>query len=137
MTREELEEDAYSLLDLMESRTISESNHFTTGDIQKALEAFDEKWITYPRNSVEYKSGIRIKVNKRNGRKQTTHLRIARQTLEILNEDEGQTLQGRKPKREAVEAWQLSNPGRTKAECIRETGLSKPTVYKYWKIIEK
>ena len=40
---------------------------------------------------------------------------------------------GRKPKREIVEEWLLSHPDGKKADCIRETGLSKPTVYKWWK----
>lgn len=140
VTKEELERDAFSLLDLMESRTISEDNHFTTDDILKALEAFDEKWITYPRNSIEYKSGIRIKVNKRNGQKQKDHLEEARAIRDIRSRRRGEAWDahnGRKPKKEAVEAWQQSNPGRSKADCIRETDLSKKTVYKYWKNIEK
>ena len=78
VTEEELKEDAFGLLDHMESLTNDEENHFTTGDVLDALEAFNEKWITYPRNSVENRSGIRIKANKRNGRKQADHLKRAR-----------------------------------------------------------
>lgn len=29
--------------------------------------------------------------------------------------------------------WQKEHPNGKKADCIRETGLSKPTVYKWWK----
>ena len=32
-----------------------------------------------------------------------------------------------------VEEWRESNPLGTKADCIRETGLAKHTVYKWWK----
>lgn len=32
-----------------------------------------------------------------------------------------------------VREWQEQNPQGKKAECIRQTGLSKPTVYKWWK----
>ena len=33
---------------------------------------------------------------------------------------------------EKVKYYRLSQPTATKADCIRELGLSKPTVYKYW-----
>ena len=33
--------------------------------------------------------------------------------------------------------WRLKNPLGTKAQCVRETGLSKPTVYKWWEYAEK
>ena len=39
---------------------------------------------------------------------------------------------GRKPKKEAVEEWRLAHPDGTKAECHRETGLSRPTIDKWW-----
>ena len=40
---------------------------------------------------------------------------------------------GRPDKQAQVEEWQRNHPDGTKAECIRDTGLSKPTVYKWWK----
>lgn len=135
VTKEELERYAYELMDHMESLTNSEDNHFTTSDVLDALEAFEDKWITYPRNSIEYKSGIRILPNKRNGRKQEVHLKIARSIQQISCEDSGidwRVGNGRKSKREVVMTWVLNNPDGRKADCIRETGLSKPTVYKYW-----
>lgn len=135
VTKEELENDAYGLLEFMESMTNREDNHFTTGDIMDALEAFNDKWITYPRNSVEYKSGIRINVNKRNGRKQALHLKMARVIQEIECEESGKDWRnkdGRPTKKNIVEAWQLRHPEGRKADCVRDTGLTKPTVYKYW-----
>ena len=33
---------------------------------------------------------------------------------------------------EKVKLYRLSHPDATKADCIKELGLSKPTVYKYW-----
>lgn len=134
VTREELEKDAFELMDHMESLTNSEENHFTTGDVLDALEAFNEKWITYPRNSIEYRSGIRIDANKRNGRKQADHLRRAR-AVQMIDYPNGEWREGngRKPKKDIVEEWLLRNPEGSKADCVRETGLSKPTVYKWWK----
>ncbi len=135
VTEEELKEDAFGLLDHMESLTNDEENHFTTGDVLDALEAFNEKWITYPRNSVAFKSGITIKANKRNKQKQSDHLEEARAIRDIRSKRRGEAWDannGRKPKKDIVEDWRLRHPDGTKADCIRETGLSKKTVYKWW-----
>ena len=134
VTLEELERDAFGLLDHMEKLTNDESNHFTTDDVLKALEAYNEKWITYPRNSVENRSGIRIDANKRNGRKQADHLRRAR-AVQAVDYPSGEWREGngRKPKEEIVREWLRTHPGGKKADCIRDTGLSKPTVYKWWR----
>lgn len=133
VTEEELKRDAFGLLDHMESLTDNEENHFTSGDVLDALEAFNEKWITYPRNSVEYRSGIRINANKRNGRKQEDHLKRAR-AVQAIDYPSGKWREGsgRKPKRDIVEDWILRHPDGIKAECIRETGLDRKTVSKWW-----
>ena len=41
--------------------------------------------------------------------------------------------EGRPDKQKIVEEWQESHPEGRKADCIRDTGLSKPTVYRWWK----
>lgn len=61
------------------------------------------------------------------------HLKMARSNLEILNEDNGKALQGRPAKANIVQLWQQEHPNGRKVDCIRDTGLSKPTVYKWWK----
>lgn len=134
VTKEELERDAFELMNHMESLTNDEENHFTTEDVLDSLEAFNEKWITYPRNSIEYRSGIRIKANKRNGRKQSDHIKLMNYVRDEINQNKDWRVgNGRKPKKEVVEDWILNHPDGKKSECIKETGLSKPTVYKYWK----
>ena len=35
-------------------------------------------------------------------------------------------------KKNIISAWRETHPDGTKAECIRDTGISKPTVYKWW-----
>ena len=47
--------------------------------------------------------------------------------------------EGRPDKAKVVEEWQKAHPDGKKADCIRDTGLSKPTVYRWWKqgILEK
>ena len=136
VTEEELRRDAFGLLDHMEALTNDEDNHFTTGDVLDALEAFNEKWITYPRNSIAYKSGIRIDANKRNGQKQKDHLEEARAIRDIRSKRRGEKWDannGRKPKKSVVEEWLLHHPDGIKADCIRDTGLDRKTVSKWWK----
>ena len=134
ISREELERDCFELQRIFEERTDSETNHFTEDDVMKALQSFDDQGVyTYPLNSIINRSGIQVERNKRNGRKQKTHLKIARATLEIMNEERGEALQGRPDKRKVVERWQRNHPEGTKAECERATGLSRHTVLKWWK----
>ena len=132
VTREELERDSLSLFDHMESLTDDENNHFSNDDILAALDSFDEKWLSYPRSSIEYRTGITIPAQERNGRKQSVHLRIARNILEILNEDNGSNLQGRKSKAGIIRSWRKDHPDGNKAQCSRETGTDYKTVLKWW-----
>ena len=37
-------------------------------------------------------------------------------------------------KEETVKEYRRENPEAKKADCIRETGLDKKTVYKYWDV---
>lgn len=135
VTREELERDCFSLVDQFDEMTDNESNHFDNDDVIDALEAYDDRWITFPRSSVEYRSGITIPANKRNGQKQADHLEEARAIRDIRSRRRGEAWDahnGRKSKRDRVQAWRLDHPGGTKADCVRETGISKPTVLKHW-----
>lgn len=133
VTREELERDCFSLVDQFDEMTDNENNHFDNDDVIDALEAYDDRWITFPRSSVEYRSGITIPANRRNGRDQITHLKIARATQAIVDPaGEWRRRGGRKSKRDQVQAWILDHPDGTKADCIRDTGMDRKTVSKYW-----
>lgn len=50
---------------------------------------------------------------------------------DMLGEDEYKN-NGRPDKAELVRQWRLEHPEGRKVECIKDTGLSKPTVYKWW-----
>lgn len=131
---EELKRDALQLMPFMND--ISPENPFTEADIESALECYDERYITFPIEDISRLSGITIQRNKRNGRKQAVHLEGARAIQAIndrVNEKSWREGNGRKSKGDVVAAWQEAHPDGKKCECIRETGLSKPTVYKYWK----
>ena len=133
---QELEKDAYDLFDLMESMTVREDNHFTREDIMSALEMYNDNYITYPIDSIVQRTGIEIKKNKRNYRTRATHIRIVNQTRKFIRDELGENPyknNGRKTKQDIVIEWRLEHLDGTKADCIRDTGLSKPTVYKWWK----
>ena len=132
----QVEKDAMELFPYLEELTNDETNHFKKSDVKDALRFYRENRaeITYrlTRHRISELTKIDIPENKRNGRKQATHLRIARATLEIMNEEEGETLQGRPSKQEMVQGWRKDNPNGTKYQCTKETGLSKNTVKKWW-----
>lgn len=135
ISREELEKDCLSLMEHFESITDTDDNHFTEKDVMDALQSFEDKgYVTYPINSISNRSGIHIEKNKRNGLKQNQHLYLARRRKEDMKAIElpMKAPEGRPDKSEIVREWRIGNPNGKKADCIRETGLTKPTVYKWW-----
>lgn len=140
VSRDELEKDCLMLLDYMEGLTVSEENHFGLDDVLAALEAFDERWTTFPRAAIEYKTAISIPANKRNYQKQSDHLEEARAIRDLRAKRRGEAWDahnGRKSKAEVVQKWRKENPEGRKVDCIRATGLDKKTVYKHWEAEEK
>lgn len=132
-----LENDAFGLVDEMEKLTVSDDNHFTREDVLAALEMYNDNYMTFPIDSISKLTDIHIEKNKRNGRKQELHLMLARSNKAILKQVGELKADGRPKgsgtKQSIVEEWQLQYPNGKKSECIKMTGLSKPTVYKYWK----
>ena len=83
-----IRQDAYSFLEHLESLTDDEDNHFTREDVKDALKALkaDNKLLSTmaSREWIEKQTKVVIPPNKRNGRKQAMHLKIARFTLETM-----------------------------------------------------
>lgn len=140
VTRDELEKDCFQFLDYMESLTVSDENHFGYDDVLDALEAFEDRWTTYPRKAVEYRTAISIPANKRNHQRQQDHLEEARAIRDIRARRTGEAWDahnGRKSKEDVVRLWRQENPEGRKADCVKATGLDKKTVYKHWEKAEK
>lgn len=113
-------------------KEIEHVNELTQDDVQSALEAYGKEYYNYTIDDIKHLTDIWIERNKRNGRKQRTHLRLARATKDILK-DEGQMRpEGRPSARHRVEDYRQQNPEAKPKECITATGLSKNTVYKWW-----
>lgn len=59
--KEELEKDAFELMEVFEKKTDSEDNHFDEGDVIDSLQAYDDRFITFPISSISYLTDIPIK----------------------------------------------------------------------------
>lgn len=130
---DELRQNAFDLLGQYDDMSEDEINRFTEHDIVCALEMYNEDYVTFPRDDIGKLSGLQMPVNKRNGRKQDQHLTFARGIREVKSKMGEKVCGGGRPTAaHTVREYQQQHPAATKAEVIRGTGLSKPTVYKYF-----
>lgn len=132
---DEVEDDAYSFLHHLDSLTVNIGEEFRVEDINAALQAYNDNYITFPRDSIKKLTKVDMPKNKRNGRSREEHIKLMNFIRDELNKNKtwNKVGNGRKPKMEVVKEWRMENPKGTKAQCIKDTGLSKPTVYKWWK----
>lgn len=129
VSREVLEKDAYGLIPFMNTL----GSAFTEDDVLHALQAYDDSYITYPIKTIEERTDIKIERNKRNGRKQEQHIKIMNAVRDIEHPDgTWRNKEGRPDKEKIVEEWRNAHPDGKKIDCERETGLSRPTVLKWW-----
>lgn len=137
ISEQKIRRDAYAFLEHLESLTEDEDNHFSRTDVKDALRALkaDRKRLSTmaSRQWIENNTKVTIPANKRNGRKQEIHVKYMNNQRAFKVELGECTNGGRPTAEKVVEAWQESHPDGKKADCIRDTGLSKPTVYKWWR----
>lgn len=129
--REELERDLIALLPDYNKNT---TNPFREKEIYSAMKMYNEKAMLTQRESLENWQGWKYKPIKRNGRKQADHVKLMNFVRDEINHNTtwNKIGNGRPSAKQIVWEWQEVHPKGTKAECIRGTGLSKPTVYKWW-----
>lgn len=142
----DVQDYARSLLDEFNVGITNEKDLFTLQDIEHASAKYDSKYIKFMRlDNIEKMTGITFPRNKRNGNEQTVHCAMMRATKGVkvnmgLAKDtrfgaEGgndPTLGGRPTAEKTIRAYLQDHPDAKKVEVIRETGLSKPTVYKWY-----
>lgn len=146
VTQEEFEADAWSLLEEFNQRGKRADNPFTKYDILCAIQVYEDRgMITYPKNSIQYKSGIKIVPSvprrpKGQRLKQEDHLEAARLIRDIRTkragkkdwrEGAGRPI-GSGTAEQKVRDYREEHPNARKVDCIRDTGLDKKTVYKWW-----
>ena len=128
---DELRSDALALIPQLDTNN---EHPFSEDDVIKALEVYNESYCTFPRKDIEKISGIVIPPNKRNGRKQEQHMAVMRAIQGIVNPD-WRNKDGRpvgSNKRQLVAEWQQAYPEGSKSECKADTGLTYPTIRKWW-----
>ena len=128
---EELKKDSLSLVELMNK--IAPENPFTEEDVYSALKAYDEAHKSFTRDEISKLSAIEIKANKRNGRKQADHLKMARFVRDEINQNiHWRDGNGRPELKKVVWEYLKDHPTAKKCEVARATGLERHTVYKYY-----
>ena len=136
ITEQELRNDAYNLLGHLEGLSTEADNHFTEEDIEKALEMFNESYMTFPRDDIERLTALPMPVNKRNGRKQVDHLEVARSVRDVRAKQQGKKWDennGRPSKELEIREYMMEHPDVTKQTEIAEAlGIHKNTVWKYY-----
>ena len=133
--RDEVLADALALVPKMDSYTKTEDNHFTESDVHDAMLAYDENYNKWPIKTIEDTTTIRIERNRRNGRPQEEHLKMMNFVRDNLSYPDGswRNKEGRPTQVESVRRWREENPNNNnKSQCAKETGLSRPTVRKWW-----
>jgi len=143
---EELEKD---LLSLLPDYNKGATRQIKEKEIYSAMKMYNAKAILTQRERLEDWQGWEYNPIPRNGRKRAEHLHAeywtnekgrpevntCKQNRELalkFMRDNGE-IKGRPKAEQTVREWQEQNPNGTKADCIRDTGISKPTVYRWWK----
>lgn len=137
---EQVEKDCRRVAIHFEEITETNDNHFTEYDILCALKTYYTGGEQAYRRRIEYiskKTGIKLIPNKRNGRKQLEHIKLMNFVRDEINGNKNWRNKQGRPKgsgtaEQIVREWRMLHPEGRKADCIRETRLSKPTVYKWW-----
>lgn len=129
--RDVLEKDAFGLIPLMNTK----GDAFTEDDVLHALAAYTDSYVSYPIDTIVYRTGIPIQKNKRNGRKQEQHMAVMRAIQSVVNPDwrEGNGRpKGSGTAANKVYEWRQQHPLGRKADCNRDTGLDPKTIRKWW-----
>lgn len=130
---DEVEEAALALVPYLDS--LNPDCPFTEEDVHSALECLDARYVTFPRHDIAKLTDIDIPANKRNGRKQEQHLKLARFARDLNYEDDGgwRNKKGAPKKRDLIRGYAAEHPEASHSEIARALGVSRPTVIKWLK----
>ena len=137
---DELRRDADRLMKIFDEMSYEDSNRFTVEDVVKALEMYNENFVTFPRADIAKYSGIPIPPNKRNWKKQSQHLEVARAIRDVKTKQQGKDNwwqgNGRPSKEQFIREYMFANPDvRKKTEIATVLQIDRHTVGKYYDAI--
>ena len=135
---EQVEKDVLEFVPFMNA--INPDDPFTVSDAESALECYDHRYCTFPIKDIEVVSAIPIKRNRRNGRNQKTHLKVARMIQQLNDEERGTNWRegngrpaGSGTKEKIIGEYVTAHPNASVSEIAKALGVSRTTVYKHKK----
>lgn len=140
ISKEQIEKDLMQLL--IHYNKIG--NYMKPSEVKKALRMYNSQALRTRSTTLESYFGWKFdrdawkrrEARKAKGRERTKEevWKIARVTRDILFPNgEWRNKSGSPTKEDEIRAWREDNPDGTPRECIEDTGISKNTVYKWWK----
>ncbi len=136
---EEFVKDANELFEHLNTGNFD--TEFTIKDLEDAMEFYNLEYnYNLTRQRLEEKSKISMPQNKRNYQNQKNHLEVARGIRDIRMKQQNKVWDennGRKSKKKQVEELIAKYPNAGVRELERISGISRPTIIKWKKIIEK
>lgn len=119
-------------------RTYEHDNELTQADVDSAMECYSKDYYNFTIADIEILTDLRIERNKRNHQKQVDHLEEARAIRDIRQRRKGTDWRdnnGRPSKQQLVYNWRQQHPSGSKSECKSDTGLTYPTIRKWWNTV--
>lgn len=140
INEKEFIEDAYSFLEPYESLTNSADNHFTKNDIQSAVDMYYSNDLTrMSKKAIERLSGIEMPKKERKSQKlplkEQLKLCRAKRDAHLKEGEVWYNTDGRPTVENKIKEYLSAYPDeRNISKISRETGVSRPSVYKYLNI---
>lgn len=134
--KENVLNDALDLVPWLNTLTETPNNDFTVQDVYDAYTYYSDAYATYSIRAIEAKTKIPIERNKRNGRKQSQHIKVMN-TMKTLKKQLGEEVRDGRPKgsgtaAQKVAEYRKQHPMATVTEAARDLKISRTTVYKWW-----
>ena len=148
---EEAMQDAIDLIPFLNSKPHGPENEFTLDDVKAAARFYEDEYVTWSNKTIQDQTGIDISIYIESRASRTRHREIVRyvgkkkyvgrtrkenleraralrpfSSYENVGRPKGST------KEEVVREWREANPQGRKCECVKELGLDKKTVAKWW-----
>ena len=125
---EQLEQD---LLSLLPQYNKGAQRQIKEKEVYSALKMYNDKAMQTRRESLEHWQGWEFKPIKRNGRKRAEHIRLMNFVRDEINGNKDWRYVQPSAK-ETVLQFRAEHPDGTKSQCKEQTGLSYPTIRKWW-----